>query len=79
MAQVGLTTGGFYRHFDSKEPLLKEACAEAFAHSGLARQPGNSPALKSRPCVFESCGMFTPPRHHLLEVCLGNNYRIEPL
>jgi TetR/AcrR family transcriptional regulator, transcriptional repressor for nem operon len=44
MAQVGLTAGGFYRHFESKEALLKEACAEAFAHSGLARQPGNSPA-----------------------------------
>jgi len=43
MAQVGLTAGGFYRHFESKEALAKEACAEAFAQSGLARQPGNSP------------------------------------
>jgi TetR/AcrR family transcriptional repressor of nem operon len=33
MAQVGLTTGGFYRHFESKEALLKEACAEAFVHA----------------------------------------------
>ena len=44
MAQVGLTAGGFYRHFESKEALAKEACADAFAESGLARQPGNSPA-----------------------------------
>jgi TetR/AcrR family transcriptional repressor of nem operon len=43
MAEVGLTAGGFYRHFESKEALAKEACAEAFAQSGLARQPGNSP------------------------------------
>ena len=43
MAQVGLTAGGFYRHFESKEALAKEACAEAFAQSGLARQPGSSP------------------------------------
>lgn len=27
---VGLTTGGFYRHFDSKDALLEEATAHAF-------------------------------------------------
>jgi TetR/AcrR family transcriptional repressor of nem operon len=34
MAAAGLTHGGFYRHFDSKDQLLAEACAvggEAFA------------------------------------------------
>ncbi|MDH0745655.1 TetR/AcrR family transcriptional regulator [Pseudomonas sp. GD03842] len=29
MAAAGLTHGGFYRHFDSKEQLLAEACATA--------------------------------------------------
>ena len=29
MAAAGLTPGGFYRHFDSKEQLVAEACAEA--------------------------------------------------
>src|SRR3954462_14375718 len=48
MAEVGLTAGGFYRHFESKEALAKEACADGFAHSGLARQPGNSPAAMLR-------------------------------
>src|ERR1700760_2196873 len=27
MAAAGLTHGGFYRHFDSKEQLVAEACA----------------------------------------------------
>lgn len=29
MAQAGLTQGGFYRHFESKDQLVAEACAEA--------------------------------------------------
>ena len=29
MAAVGLTHGGFYRHFDSKDQLVAEACAAA--------------------------------------------------
>jgi TetR/AcrR family transcriptional regulator, transcriptional repressor for nem operon len=29
MSAVGLTHGGFYRHFDSKEQLVAEACAES--------------------------------------------------
>ena len=37
MASLGMTAGGFYRHFDSKEALAAEACAAAFAGSALAR------------------------------------------
>ena len=29
MAAAGLTHGGFYRHFDSKDQIVTEACAEA--------------------------------------------------
>ena len=29
MAAAGLTHGGFYRHFDSKDQLVAEACAAA--------------------------------------------------
>lgn len=32
MAAAGLTHGGFYRHFDSKEQLLAEACATAMGN-----------------------------------------------
>jgi TetR/AcrR family transcriptional regulator, transcriptional repressor for nem operon len=31
MSAAGLTHGGFYRHFDSKNELIKEACAAALA------------------------------------------------
>ncbi|HTU24834.1 MAG TPA: TetR family transcriptional regulator [Pirellulales bacterium] len=31
MSAAGLTHGGFYRHFDSKEQLVTEACAAALA------------------------------------------------
>jgi TetR/AcrR family transcriptional repressor of nem operon len=31
MATAGLTHGGFYRHFESKDALVTQACAAAFA------------------------------------------------
>jgi TetR/AcrR family transcriptional repressor of nem operon len=34
MQQAGLTHGGFYAHFSSKEALAAEACRAAFAESG---------------------------------------------
>jgi TetR/AcrR family transcriptional repressor of nem operon len=36
-AAAGLTHGGFYRHFDSKEALFKEACLQAFAEASALR------------------------------------------
>ncbi|MDD2867781.1 TetR/AcrR family transcriptional regulator [Neomegalonema sp.] len=33
MAEAGLTVGGFYRHFASKEELVREACALSFAQA----------------------------------------------
>jgi len=33
MKSVGLTHGGFYGHFSSKEDLIAQACARALAHS----------------------------------------------
>lgn len=38
MSSLGMTAGGFYRHFESKEALAAEACAEAFAGSALAEE-----------------------------------------
>lgn len=49
MAKLKMTAGGFYRHFKSKEALAAEACAEAFASSGLGRAAAQSPeAVLSR-------------------------------
>lgn len=33
MSEAGLTRGGFYKHFESKDQLVAEACAEALAES----------------------------------------------
>src|ERR1700761_7631799 len=32
MAAAGLTQGGFYRHFESKDQLVAEACAASMDH-----------------------------------------------
>ena len=39
MGSAGLTHGGFYRHFDSKDRLVSEASADAFA--GQNRRDGS--------------------------------------
>lgn len=38
MAAVGLTVGGFYKHFASKEALVREACALSFEQAAQAWQ-----------------------------------------
>jgi len=47
MAQSGMTQGGFYRHFQSKDALIAEACMSAFNRSAQTwkekgRQRGES-------------------------------------
>jgi TetR/AcrR family transcriptional regulator, transcriptional repressor for nem operon len=44
MAEVGMTVGGFYRHFESREALVAEACARAFAESSQ----GHAAAVDAR-------------------------------
>jgi TetR/AcrR family transcriptional repressor of nem operon len=38
MASLGMTVGGFYRHFESKHALVAEACARAFDDSARAQE-----------------------------------------
>ncbi len=45
MKEVGLTKGGFYRHFESKDDLFVEAVARAFEEMGN----GTAEAVKSAP------------------------------
>ncbi len=40
MEEAGLTAGGFYAHFDSKQALLVEALAHAGAEMGRRREAG---------------------------------------
>src|SRR5689334_12473656 len=52
MRDTGLTHGGFYKHFESKEELLLEALREAFRDfiarlAGLARQAHPREAWKA--------------------------------
>ena len=39
MAAAGLTHGCFYRHFESKDELIAEACAAAIDSAACARLP----------------------------------------
>ncbi|EUC12726.1 UNVERIFIED_ORG: TetR family transcriptional regulator [Burkholderia sp. CF145] len=49
MARVGMTQGGFYNHFESKDALIAEACASGFARSVLNWKARAHP--KGRPVV----------------------------
>ena len=56
MAAAGLTHGGFYRHFDSKDQIVAEACAGA-TESAIARFFSNKSAqsgLKARVAKYLS-------------------------
>jgi TetR/AcrR family transcriptional regulator, transcriptional repressor for nem operon len=44
MESAGLTHGGFYRHFDSKDQLISEASADAFAANAAEMEAAASTA-----------------------------------
>ena len=46
MAEAGLTHGGFYAHFRSKEELVREAMLFAFEHSRMRRMAGPDKAAE---------------------------------
>jgi tetracycline repressor-like protein len=58
---AGLTHGGFYRHFASKDQLVLEACSETvfslIARPGIAHQRKASPA-----CAWAHCGSICVAR-----------------
>ncbi len=45
MSAAGLTHGGFYRHFASKDQLIAEACAAALGAGGEANETPSCPVL----------------------------------
>ena len=66
MAAAGLTHGGFYRHFDSKDQIVAEACAAAA--ESLAEQIAASASKKSPHRGFKT----------LVENYLSASHRDEP-
>jgi TetR/AcrR family transcriptional regulator, transcriptional repressor for nem operon len=70
MSAAGLTHGGFYRHFDSKDELIKEASAAAFATilDGLAAAAAGKPG-RARLKTIAAKYLSTEHRDHPREGC----------
>ncbi len=58
MAAAGLTHGGFYKHFESKDQLVREACREAVETAILETQA----AAASKGSGFEAAYLSTDHR-----------------
>jgi TetR/AcrR family transcriptional regulator, transcriptional repressor for nem operon len=57
MAAAGLTHGGFYRHFDSKDQIVAEACTAA-AGSGVQVMLASKCASATYWIISCFCGTF---------------------
>ena len=55
MGACGLTVGGFYKHFESKDALVNEACGQAFTH-----------ALSNWDAVYQKADANAQDRHETL-------------
>ncbi|MER7669566.1 TetR/AcrR family transcriptional regulator [Kitasatospora sp. NPDC096128] len=80
MAAAGLTHGGFYRHFSSKDDLVAQALTAAFAErreamDALADQRAGSPAGDS---AGDSAGEQRTPRAEFLARYLSALHRDHP-
>lgn len=61
MGDIGMTAGGFYRHFGSREALMREACAHAFAEK---RRAYEAPRGSGRPAtVADIFNRYLTARH----------------
>ena len=84
MAAAGLTHGGFYRHFDSKDQLIEEACAEAIATmmdrlASAASQRSGRAGLKAATTAYLSTQHRDNPRDGCPLAALGSELvRAEP-
>jgi TetR/AcrR family transcriptional repressor of nem operon len=57
MKAAGLTHGGFYKHFESKDQLVAEACAEA-VEAALA-----SWGMEAQPTINAAVAAYLSTRH----------------
>jgi len=77
MAAAGLTHGGFYRHFESKEGLVTEACSEAVDSSikkvrGHAAATGKDRGLDALAAEYLSTQHRDHPEGGCLLAALGS-------
>jgi TetR/AcrR family transcriptional repressor of nem operon len=77
MSAAGLTHGGFYRHFDSKDQLIEEACAEAIATmtdrlASAASQKSGRGGLKAAMTAYLSTQHRDNPRDGCPLAALGS-------
>src|SRR5882672_12890105 len=62
MGAAGLTHGGFYRHFDSKDRLVSEASADAFA-AKIGEMEASASAAKGRKALEAIANDYLSPEH----------------
>jgi TetR/AcrR family transcriptional repressor of nem operon len=62
MPEAGLTHGGFYRHFDSKDQLVAEACEAALDQmiSAMEAQASNKEPLEAKEAIVSK---YLSPKH----------------
>ena len=84
MKQVGLTKGGFYRHFNSKDDLFVEAVARAFDEMGrsmvdVARSAPEGQALRAMIDFYLSPRHASAPGMGCVISTLGPEFSRKPL
>jgi len=62
MESAGLTHGGFYRHFDSKDQLVSEASADAFA-ANIGEMEASASTAKGRKALEAIANAYLSPKH----------------
>lgn len=63
MAAAGLTHGGFYGHFASKDDLAAVACAHAFGQSAARRTKWRKPTSDTESAMQEMVNRYLSIRH----------------
>jgi TetR/AcrR family transcriptional repressor of nem operon len=62
MESAGLTHGGFYRHFDSKDQLISEASADAFS-ANVGEMEALASTAKGRKALEAIANGYLSPEH----------------
>ena len=84
MEKVGLTKGGFYRHFESKDDLFVEAVARAFDEMGrsmveVAKSAAEGQALRAMIEHYLSARHANSPGTGCVVAALGPEFARKPL